>query len=107
MTKMTRMVDTENSQTVPAVRREKNQLGLIAFIASIVGFVFACMPGALIVGWILLPIAFILGLVSLFLAGRKKWAGIVAVIISVVGTIVGVLVFLFVVADSFQKAFAN
>ncbi|WP_258934510.1 hypothetical protein [Nesterenkonia pannonica] len=38
------------------------------------GAVFACIPGALIVGWVLLPIAFILGLVSLFLRGRRRGA---------------------------------
>jgi hypothetical protein len=32
---------------------------------SVVGFVFACVPGALIVGWVLLPIAFILGIVGI------------------------------------------
>ena len=36
-----------------------------AMIVAIVGFIFACIPGALIVGWILLPIAFVLSIVSL------------------------------------------
>jgi hypothetical protein len=86
--------------------RQKNALGLIALVAGIIGFIFACIPGALIVGWVLLPIAFILGVVGLFLSGTTpKGASIAAVIISVVGTIVGVAVFTVVVRDSFGNAF--
>ncbi len=44
-----------------------NIVALVAMIVAIVGFIFACIPGALIVGWILLPIAFVLSIVSLFL----------------------------------------
>ncbi|MCK5890498.1 MAG: hypothetical protein KAG51_02255 [Aeromicrobium sp.] len=79
-------------------------MGLIAFILSIVGFVFACIPGALIVGWILLPIAFILAIVSLFAKG-KKGLGIAGLIISIVGTLVGFIVFFAVVADAVDTAF--
>jgi len=84
--------------------KTKNTLGVIALVTAIVGAVFACVPGALIIGWILLPIAFILGLVALFQKGRRR-AAIAAVIISIVGTVVGVVVFLAVVADAFDDAF--
>lgn len=82
-------------------------LGIVAFIISIVGFIFACIPGALIIGWILLPIAFILALVSLFLKGKGKALGITGLIISVVGTIVGAVVFFAVVTASFNDAFGG
>lgn len=72
--------------------KQRNVIGLVAFIVSIVGFVFACIPGVLIIGWILLPIAFILSLVSLFMKGQGKALGISGLVISVVGTVVGVLV---------------
>jgi hypothetical protein len=85
----------------------KNILGIIALAVAAVGFIFACIPGALIVGWILLPIGFILGIISLFLKGQKKWPGLVAIIASVVGTIVGVIVFFAVVAASFNNAFGG
>lgn len=95
-------------QFAPAADKgERNILGIIALIAAAVGFIFACVPGALIVGWVLLPIAFILGLVSLFLKGKKKWQGITAIIVSVVGTVVGVIVFFAVVAASFDDAFGG
>lgn len=84
--------------------KQKNTLGLIALIVGIVGFVFACIPGALIIGWVLLPIAFILGIVGLFAAGKAKGTSIAAVIVSIVGAIVGVTVFVTVVADAVDDA---
>jgi hypothetical protein len=62
------------------------------------------MPGALIVGWVLLPIAFILAIVSLFIKDKPKGMGIAALIVSIVGTIVGFVVFFAVVGSSFDNA---
>lgn len=81
-------------------------LGWIALGTAAVGFIFACIPGALIVGWVLLPIAFILGIVALFMKGRK-WPAIVAVIVSIVGTIIGVVVFMSVVSAAFEDSFGG
>lgn len=91
----------------PGPKQGRNVLALVALIVSIVGFIFACIPGALIMGWILLPIAFVLALVSLFLKGRGKGLGIAGLIISIIGTIVGVVVFFAVVAVSFDNAFSD
>ena len=88
-------------------KKPTNIVGLIALIAGVVGFIFACVPGALVIGWILLPVAFIMGLVSLFLKDLSKWMGLTALILSVVGTIVGVVVFLSVVSTSFDDAFSS
>ncbi|GAA1453291.1 hypothetical protein ACFP47_00675 [Nesterenkonia lacusekhoensis] len=88
-------------------RPGRNVLGMIALITAILGAIFACVPGALILGWILLPIAFVLSLVSLFLRGKRRGSGIAGLIISVVGTIVGVVVFFAVVADAFDEAFTD
>lgn len=90
-----------------AEKKQRNVAGLIALIVSAVGFIFACIPGALIVGWVLLPIGFILGIVSLFLKGKVKWQGITAIIVSIVGTIIGVIVFTVVVATAFTDAFGS
>src|SRR5690606_31885628 len=84
--------------------RKPHVLGIVALVVAAIGFVFACIPGALIVGWVLLPIAFILSLVALFLKGAK-WPAITGLILSVVGTIVGVVVFVTVVSTSFTEAF--
>ncbi|WP_233486725.1 hypothetical protein [Zhihengliuella sp. ISTPL4] len=91
----------------PVETKQRNVLGIIALIVAAVGFIFACIPGALIVGWVLLPIGFILGLVSLFLKGKVKWQGIAAIIVSVVGTVVGVVVFTAVVATAFTDSFGG
>ena len=85
----------------------RNVVGIIALVTAVVGAIFACVPGALIIGWVLLPIAFILSLVSLFLKGKKRGTGIAALIISVVGTVIGVIVFFTVVADAFDEAFSD
>jgi glycopeptide antibiotics resistance protein len=84
--------------------KRTNGLGIAAFIVAIVGFIFACMPGALIIGWVLLPIGFILGLVAIFLKGKVKWQAVSAVIISVVGTIVGFVVFFVAVGNAIGDA---
>jgi hypothetical protein len=89
----------------PVPAKRNNTIGLIALIVSVIGFVFACVPGALIVGWVLLPMAFILGIVGLFLSGKTKGTSIAAVIVSIIGTVVGVVVFMTVASDAFKDAF--
>lgn len=84
--------------------KSKNIIGRIALIVALIGFVFACIPGALIVGWILLPIAFILGIVGACQSGKKKGTSVAAIILSVVGTIVGVIVFIALVANALDDA---
>lgn len=74
--------------------RTRNTIGLIAMIVAIAGFVFAVMEGAYILGWILLPIGFVLGLVGLFQRDKPKGMAIAAVIISIVGTIAGAIAFM-------------
>jgi hypothetical protein len=85
-------------------KKARNILGIVALAIAIVGFIFACVPGALIVGWILLPIAFVLGIVALFQKDKAKWQGLTAIIISVVGTIVGVVVFIAIAAGAVNDA---
>ncbi|MGO2521763.1 MAG: hypothetical protein ACTH8F_16715 [Microbacterium sp.] len=94
-----------DSQAPAPTPKKTNVLALIALIVAAVGFIFACIPGALIVGWILLPIAFVLSIVSLFLKGDRKWMGVVGLILSVVGTIVGFVVFFAVMAGAASQAF--
>ncbi|MGR2753366.1 DUF2510 domain-containing protein [Agromyces arachidis] len=72
-----------------------NVLGVVALVAAGIGFVLACIPFVQVIAWIVLPIAFVLSLVALFLEGRK-WPAITALVVSIVGGIVGALVFTFV-----------
>lgn len=85
-------------------KKARNVLGIVALVIAAVGFIFACIPGALIVGWILLPIAFILGIIALFQKDKPKWQGLTAIIVSVVGTIVGVVVFIAIAAGAVNDA---
>jgi len=94
-------------QEYAKAKKQRNVIGLVALIAAIVGFIFACIPGALIIGWVLLPIAFILAIVSLFLKDKAKGMGITALILSIVGTIVGFTVFFSVVTSSAKDAFGS
>jgi energy-coupling factor transporter transmembrane protein EcfT len=97
-------------QPWPAPEQQKPQrniLGLVGLGIAAVGFIFACIPGALIVGWVLLPIGFLLGLISVFFKGKAKWPGLTAIIVAVVGTIVGIIVFFSVVAAAFNDSFAR
>lgn len=99
--------DRTNPDTPSNSRAAKiHPLSFVALAIAVVGFIFACIPGALIAGWVLLPIAFILSLVALFLQG-KKWPAITALVLSIVGTVVGVIVFTSVVSASFNDAFGG
>jgi hypothetical protein len=85
----------------------RNILALIAFIVAAVGFVLACIPGILIVGWVLLPISFVLSIVSLFLKGSGKRWGIAGLVTSVVGTIVAIVVAVVFVGFAVMTAVGN
>lgn len=87
--------------------KQKNTVGLIAIITAVIGFIFACISGALIVGWILLPIAFILGIVGVSQSGKAKGTSIAAIIVAIVGTLVGFIVFFAVVTDAVDDAFSG
>ncbi|SIN89341.1 DUF2510 domain-containing protein [Agromyces cerinus] len=87
-------------------KKPLNVLGLVALIVAGIGFIFAMVPGAFIIGWIALPIGFILSIVALFLKGSKGLA-IAALIVAVVGTIVGFVVFFTTAANSFSDAFGG
>lgn len=83
---------------------KRNNVSLVALIAAILGFIFAVWEGAYIIGWVLLPIAFILSLVGLFARGASKKMAVAALIISIVGTIVGMVAFLGSVGEAVDDA---
>lgn len=84
----------------PSPKKDFNALGLIALIASVLESIFACIPEAWFVGGRILPYAFIFGLISLFLPGTSKWMGLVGLILSVVGAVLGVMSILFALKES-------
>ena len=98
-----------STETRPPAQQEKtrNTVGLIALITAIVGAIFAVIPGALMIGWILLPVAFILSIISLFMKDQKRGQGVTALIISIIGSVIGFIVFFAVVASSVDEAFTD
>lgn len=94
--------------TQPVAPKQNNLVGLIGLIVAAVGFVCAVIPGLLGIGWLLLPIGFILGIVGVCLRGRKKGLSIAAIIVAVVGTIAGFIAFttyaLTAVGDALDEA---
>lgn len=102
MTTDTQIPPAQPQQQPP---KSRNTIGMIALITAIIGAIFALIPGAMILGWILLPIAFILSIVSLFMKHQKRGQGIAALIVSIVGTIVGMIVFIGVVGSAVDEAF--
>ncbi|OIJ35165.1 hypothetical protein BK826_08845 [Rothia kristinae] len=84
--------------------KARNVVGIIAMVCAILGTILACIPGILALGWILLPVGFIMGIVAVCLKGKVKWQGITAIIVSVVGTLIGFLVFFLVFANAVNDA---
>lgn len=75
---------TEPSNPGPSV------VSIIALIAAIVGLVFVFIPAVSGVAWILVPIAFVLSLIGLFLRGAK-WPAITGLVVSIIAAIVGIV----------------
>lgn len=85
--------------------KKRNTLGIIALVVAILGAIMSVVPGAAIIGWILLPFGFIMGLVGLFASGKPKGSAIAAVIVSILGTIMAMAFFVTVIGDAFDSAF--
>lgn len=89
----------------PPQKKEKNVLGIIALVCSVLGLILSCVKGALILGWILLPIGFILGIVAAVQKNKPHGVGIAAIVVSAVGTVVAIAMFILVVGNAFSDAF--
>lgn len=85
----------------PAQIEKKTPLvGYIALGLAVAGTILAFFPPVVsIFGFFLLFVAFVMSIVGLFLKGNAKWPSIAGLILSVVGAIVGIVMFvLFTVA---------
>ncbi|MDQ1250114.1 MAG: hypothetical protein QG597_4493 [Actinomycetota bacterium] len=74
---------------IRSVQEKTNKLGLTALILAVLGFVFAFSGG--ILGWACLLAAFILGIIG-FTTSRGVGASTAAIIISVIGVVVRMVV---------------
>ncbi|WP_156401968.1 hypothetical protein [Agromyces sp. Soil535] len=75
----------------PTPNPKPHMVGIIALAAAAVGFVITCIPGALIFGWGLMLIAFVLSLVALFLKGAT-WPAVTGLIVSIFCPIIALLI---------------
>ena len=73
--------------------RKTNLLGGFALVLAIVGAVFACIEGVMIVGWFLLPLAVIFGVAALSKPGKKKVTALVGILVSILGIVLSYGVF--------------
>ncbi|PWC05241.1 DUF2510 domain-containing protein [Agromyces badenianii] len=69
-----------------------NVVGIIALVIAVVGLVFAFIPAVSGVAWILVPVAFVLSIVGLFLRGAK-WPAVTGLIVSIIAAVVGLVMF--------------
>jgi len=67
-----------------------NVVGILGLVAAIVGLVFVFIPALSGVAWVLVPVAFVLSLIGMFLRGAK-WAAVTGLIVSIIAAIVGIV----------------
>ncbi|GAA4373342.1 hypothetical protein [Agromyces bauzanensis] len=67
-----------------------NVVGIIALLVAIAGLVVAFIPAMSGFAWILVPVAFVLSLVGLFLRGAK-WPAVMGLVVSIIAVVVGIV----------------
>jgi hypothetical protein len=77
---------TEPSNPGPSV------VSIIALVVAIVGLVFVFIPAVSGFAWILVPVAFVLSLIGLFLRGAK-WPAVTGLVVSIIAAIIGIVMF--------------
>lgn len=70
-------------------------LGFIGLGLAVLGTILACIPFAVtfIIGLVVLLAAFVVSLVAVFKKNTKKWPSIVGIVLSIVGGVIGTIVF--------------
>lgn len=84
-----------------------SKLPLISLIISGVGFVFSIIPGFLSLGWLVLAVGLILGIVTLLLKHQPRILTYIAVALAVVGILIAPLVYRFYLAKALHDAFSD
>lgn len=77
----------------PPAGRPRNAVAVAAFAVGLVGSIFGVVRGVQVVGWVLLPIGFILSIVALAQVGKPKRLAVWALVVVVVGSIAAAIVF--------------
>lgn len=79
-------------------------VSIIALVVAIVGLVFAFIPAVSGFAWILVPVAFVLSLIGLFLRGAK-WPAVTGLVVSIIAAIVGIVMFVTFLIGSLGTVF--
>ena len=79
-------------------------VSIIALVVAIVGLVFAFIPAVSGFAWILVPAAFVLSLIGLFLRGAK-WPAVTGLVVSIIAAIVGIVMFVTFLIGSLGTVF--
>ncbi len=85
----------------------ENTLGRIALAVAVIASVLACIQVSMNIGLVLLPVAFVLGVVGALQSGKPRKAAVAAIVVSVFGAIASTLVILFGVSGFLFSLFAN
>jgi hypothetical protein len=101
------MTETVTPAPTPAPTAQpprRNLIGLIAMIIAIIGFIFAVIPVIAFIAWLPLLAAFVLSIIGLTRKGLSKGTSITAIILSVVGWIVSIIVSLVLVGAALSSS---
>lgn len=80
----------------PNGKKPKNVVGLVALGLGVLGFILGCTPAFAVLGWLLLFAAFVTGIVGLFQKNKEKVTSIIAIVLSVIGSVIsGIVLFFF------------
>lgn len=72
--------------------KKVSTIGWVAFGLSVLGFIFACLPGFSFGAWFVTIPAFVVSIIALAKKGGKKWAGVLGLILSIVSGIIAIIV---------------
>jgi hypothetical protein len=84
-----------------------NTLGRIALGVAVIASVLSCFAASMDVGWVLLAVAFVLGVIAALQPDKPRKVAVAAIIVSVLGAIASALVIIFGVSGFLFRMFAD
>lgn len=87
----------------PQPRRERNVVAIVAIGLAAVGTLASLLQTTAVIGWILLPVSFVLAIVALCLRDKAKKLAVSALVLSIVGSLVGLGMFAYWVGRAIME----
>lgn len=85
---------TPPNPPVGAPPKTRNTIAIVALVLAVAGAIFGVVEGAYIIGWILLPIAFVLSIVALVVRDKPRKMAVWALVVAIIGSIAAPIAFL-------------